>query len=162
MELSDSDEPINRSKRKASRLRILSSSSDEDFVFGNSDMNECSSEEEDVVSISENEDGDEEWQAVKEITSVINEYSEEEEFLYDTDCNDPFALYKLFFTDYILEMIVEETNKYPTQCIKNSSSSSRIHQKAWQSVTKDEVNTFIGILLIMGVVQLPEIRLYCI
>lgn len=160
MELSDSDEPINRSKRKASRLRILSSSSDEDFVFGNSDMNECSSEEENVVSISENEDGDEEWQAVKEITSVINEYSEEEEFLYDTDCNDPFALYKLFFTDYILEMIVEETNKYATQCIKNSSSSSRIHQKAWQSVTKDEVNTFIGILLIMGVVQLPEIRLY--
>ncbi|EQB62086.1 piggybac transposable element-derived protein 4-like protein [Vairimorpha apis BRL 01] len=77
MELSDSDEPINRNKRKASRLRILSSSSDEEVVFGNSDMNECSSEEEDVVSISENEDGVEEWQAVKEITSVINEYSKE-------------------------------------------------------------------------------------
>lgn len=96
---------------------------------------------------------------LKEITSVINGNSEEEEFLYDTDCNDPVALYKLFFTDYILEMIVEETNKYATQCINNSSSSSRMHQKAWQSVTKDEVNTFIGILLIIGVVQLPEIRL---
>lgn len=57
-------------------------------------------------------------------------------------------------------MIVEETNKYATQCINNSSYSSRMHQQAWESVTRDEVNAFIGILLIMGVVQLPEIRLY--
>uniref|UniRef100_A0A0K0EJ20 DDE_Tnp_1_7 domain-containing protein n=1 Tax=Strongyloides stercoralis TaxID=6248 RepID=A0A0K0EJ20_STRER len=148
MKLSDSDESINRSRRKASKLRIFSSSSDEDFVNVNSEMNECSPEEEDVVSISENENGDEEWQAVKEITSVINEYSEEEEFLYDTDCNDPFALYKLFFTDYIIEMIVEQTNKYATECINNSSSSSRMHQKAWQSVTKDEVNTFLAYCLL--------------
>lgn len=113
------------------------------------------------MSKSENEDHDEEWQEVRERTSVINEYSEEEEFLCkNTDGNDPFALYKLFFTDRILEKIVEETNKYATRCINISSSSSRMHQQAWQSVTRDEVNTFIGILLIMGVVPLPEIRLY--
>ena len=161
MGISDSsDESINRSKKKTSRLRILSSSSDEDFVNVNSEVNECSTEEEDLVSTSENEDHDEEWQEVRERTSVINEYWEEECLFENTDCNDPFALYKLFFTDYILEKVVEETNKYATQCINNSSSSSRMHQQAWQSVTRDEMNTFIGILLIMGVVQLPEIRLY--
>lgn len=64
------------------------------------------------------------------------------------DCNDPFTLYKLFLTDHILEKIVEETNKYATQCINNSSSSSRMHPQAWQSVTKDEVNTSIGICLL--------------
>lgn len=70
-------------------------------------MNECSTEEGDSVSQSENEDHDEGWQEVRERTSVINEYSEEEEFLCkNTDCNDPFALYKLFFTDHILEKIV--------------------------------------------------------
>ncbi|KAK2577901.1 hypothetical protein KPH14_012714 [Odynerus spinipes] len=69
MEISDSDESINRSRRKASRLRILSSSSDEDFVNLNSEVNECSTEEENVVSKSENEDHDEEWQEVKERTS---------------------------------------------------------------------------------------------
>ncbi|KAL6421381.1 hypothetical protein ACFW04_011926 [Cataglyphis niger] len=69
MEISDSDESINRSRRKASRLRILSSSSDEDFVNVNSEVNECSTEEEDLVSKSENEDSDEEWQEVKERTS---------------------------------------------------------------------------------------------
>lgn len=97
----------------------------------------------------------------KKRTSVINEYSVEEEFLYEnTNCNDPFALYKLFFTDYILDLIVEETNKYYTECINNSSSYNRMHQQAWQSVTRDEVNILIGILLIMDVVSLPKIRLY--
>ncbi|CAK9820105.1 hypothetical protein ANTQUA_LOCUS10457 [Anthophora quadrimaculata] len=57
-------------------------------------------------------------------------------------------------------MIVEETNKYAIQCMNNSASSSRRHQQAWKSVTKNELNTFIGILLIVGVVRLPEIRLY--
>lgn len=57
-------------------------------------------------------------------------------------------------------MIVEETNKYALQCTKNSASSSRRHQLAWKPVTKDELNTFIGVLLFMGVAPLPEIRLY--
>ncbi|XP_048515560.1 piggyBac transposable element-derived protein 4-like [Athalia rosae] len=154
MEISDSDESIITSRRKAARLRILSSSSDEDFVNVINEENECSTEEEDLISESENEDHEEEWQEVKERTVVINEYSEEEEFLHENiDCNDPFALYKL-------EKIVDETNKYATQSINNSSSSSRIHQQDWQSVTRDEMNTFFGILLIMGIVQLPEIRLY--
>lgn len=162
MEISDScDESINRGRRKTSRLRILSSSSDEDFVNLNSEVSECSTGEEDLVTASENDDHDEEWQEVKERTSVLNEYSEEEKFLHEsTDCNDPFTLYKLFFTDYILEKIVKETNDYAAQCINNYSSSSRMHQQAWQSVTREEMITFISILLIMGVVPLPEIRLY--
>lgn len=44
-------------------------------------MNECSTEEEDLVSKSENEDHDEERQEERERASVINEYWEEEEFL---------------------------------------------------------------------------------
>lgn len=95
---------------------------------------------------------------VRERTSVINEYSEEEVFLFEnTDCNDLVAFYKLFFIDYILQKIVEETNEYVAQYINNSSSTSRTHQQAWQSVTKDEMNIFIGILLIMGLVRLPDL-----
>ena len=93
MEISDSDESINRSRRKTLRLQILSSSSDDDFENVNSEVNEYSTEEEnDFVSTSENDDNDDEWQEVKERTSIINEYSKEEEFLYEnTDCNDPFV-----------------------------------------------------------------------
>ena len=60
----------------------------------------------------------------------------------------------------VLEIIAEETNKYATQCINNSACSSTSHQRAWKPVTKDEINAFFGILLIMGIVQVPEIRLY--
>lgn len=165
MEINDSsDESINGSGKN----KILSTSSDEDFVnarnecelLGN-EVNEYTTEEEYSESDSEEEVHDKEWQQIRERNPVINEYSEEEEFLIENaDCNDPFSLYKLFFTDYILDMIVEETNKYAVQCINNSSSSSKRHQQAWQPVTRGEMNTFIGILLIMGVTQLPEIRLY--
>ncbi|XP_014612713.1 PREDICTED: piggyBac transposable element-derived protein 4-like [Polistes canadensis] len=161
MEISDSsDKCLNRGRRNASRLRILSSSSGEDFVDVNSNAMKCFSGE-DYVSELENEDNNEEWQEIKGRTSLVNKYSEEEKFLReDTDCNDPFALYKLFFTDYILEKIVEETNKYAAQCINNSLFISRTHQLPWKPVTKNELNTFIGILLIMGVMLSPDIRLY--
>nr|XP_033342845.1 piggyBac transposable element-derived protein 4-like [Megalopta genalis] len=57
-------------------------------------------------------------------------------------------------------MVVEETNRYAVQRISNIASGSRRHQQAWKPVTKREMSTFIVILLIMGVVRLPEIRLY--
>lgn len=157
MEISNSsDEFIIGVRGKIPRpIRIFSSSSDEDFVYANSE------EEEEWESESDNEDDDEEWQIVKNKTYVVREYSEEEEFLLEnTDCNDPVALYKLFFTDNIVEMIVDETNKYAEQFKNNLPSTSRMHQQAWRSVTRDEMTTFIGILPIIGVVQLPEIRLY--
>ncbi|KAI4476222.1 hypothetical protein M0804_013762 [Polistes exclamans] len=78
MEISDSsDECVDRSRKNASRLRILSSSSGEDFVDVNSNVMKCFSGE-DLVSESENEDNNEEWQEVKGRTSLVNEYSEEE------------------------------------------------------------------------------------
>ncbi|XP_053995482.1 uncharacterized protein LOC128885450 [Hylaeus anthracinus] len=89
--------------------------------------------------------------------STPNLYLEEEKLLIENvDCNNPLAVFKIFFTDYIAEIMVEETNKYAEQCM-NSVSNRR---KNWKPVTRDEINTFVGILLIMGVVQLPKLRLY--
>nr|XP_033323310.1 piggyBac transposable element-derived protein 4-like [Megalopta genalis] len=106
-------------------------------------------------------DLDAEWHPIREQGTAEEEYSEEEELLdEETDCDDPVELYKLFFTDEILEMVVEETNRYAVQRISNIASGSRRHQQAWKPVTKREMSTFIGILLIVGVVRLPEIRLY--
>ncbi|XP_033360721.1 piggyBac transposable element-derived protein 4-like [Bombus vosnesenskii] len=165
MEISDSsDESIIGSRRIIQRAHIHSSSSDEASNDSESSANELTDdtmEEEDFESDSEEEDLDEEWQEIRERGQTMTEYSQEEELLIeDTDCDDPVSLYKLFFTDNILEMIVEETNKYAVQCLENSVSNSREHQLDWKPVTKDEMNTFIGILLIMGLVPLPKIRLY--
>lgn len=78
-------------------------------------------------------------------------------FYTTTVCNE-LVSYKLFLSDYILVKVVEETTRHTTQCINNSSTSSRMHEKTWRSVTRVEMNTFIGILLILAVVQTPEIR----
>ncbi|XP_017759467.1 PREDICTED: uncharacterized protein LOC108550274 [Eufriesea mexicana] len=145
------------------RTPTLSTSSDEasnDSERLANELDENTTEEDFDLDLEE-EDLDDGWQEINEGGAATNECSEEEELLiYDVDCDDPVSSYKLFVTDYILAMIVEETNKYAVECTNNSASSSRRHQQAWKPVTKEEVNTFIGILLIMGVVRLPEIRLY--
>ena len=169
MEINDSsDESVNRGRRNK-RPRIFSTSSDEDFdedLAQNEgelyEENESITEEEDSESdsLSKEDDDDAEWQQIRTKSSIYNEYSEEEKFLIENvDCDDPFSLFKLFFTDYISKIIVEQTNNYAEQYI-NFLPNNRRHQQAWQPVTTDEINTFISILLIMGVVQLPEIRLY--
>lgn len=116
--------------------------------------------EEDFLSESENEDSSDQWQEVSGRTSMYTEYSEDDQFLKNqVNCNDPLALFKMFFTDYIIDIIVKETNQYAQQNI-TSSIDGRRHQQAWQSVTRNEVNKFFALLLIMGLVRLPEIRLY--
>ncbi|XP_053997286.1 uncharacterized protein LOC128886413 [Hylaeus anthracinus] len=167
MEINNSPgESIKRSTKKK-RPRVLSTSSDKDFVHAKNeplDNEEYQSAMEEEVSDSESSpeenEGDTEWQKIGKRSSIISQYSEEEKRLIENvNCDNPFALFKVFFTDYIAGMIIEETNKNAEHSIK-SLSSRRRHQQAWQPVTRDEINTFFGILLIMGVVQLPEIRLY--
>lgn len=169
MNISDSsDESVNRSRKNRLRSRTPSTSSDENFGNASNEnrslayeMHEYSTEQQTFEFDSEEEDHDAGWQEIRERSLIINEYPDEEKLLIeDIDCNNPVSLYKLFFTDNILEMIIQETNKYAAQCLNNSLSSSKGHQQVWQPVTRDEINTFIGILLIMGVVQLSEIRLY--
>ncbi|XP_035226846.1 uncharacterized protein LOC118199153, partial [Stegodyphus dumicola] len=101
------------------------------------------------------QDDDAEWRKIAEKSASEEEYLEEEELLIEEiDCDDPVALY-----NETLEIIVEETNRYAKQCIV-SAYGRRQHQQAWNSATKSEWNTFTGILLIMGTVQVPKTRLY--
>ena len=121
MKINDlSDESIIESKRIIQRAHILSSSSDEGSNDSESSTNELTddtTEEEDFESDSEEENLDEEWQEIRERGQTMTEYSQEEESLIeDTDCDDLVSLYKLLFADNILEMILEETNKYAVQC----------------------------------------------
>lgn len=80
----------------------------------------------------------------------------------DVDCDNPSSLYKLFITDSVLEQIVVETNRYAIQRQSDSIEDAGIrkHQKIWKPVTLEEIRKFIGILLISGITQVPEIRLY--
>ncbi|KAF5292435.1 hypothetical protein FQA39_LY13982 [Lamprigera yunnana] len=52
-----------------------------------------------------------EWTPIAERSIVLFKYTQDEELLEnDIDTNDPFSLYRLFLTDNIIQLIVDQTN----------------------------------------------------
>ncbi|XP_076301706.1 uncharacterized protein LOC143219716 [Lasioglossum baleicum] len=126
MEFSNSsDESISGVMRKRRRNRILSSSSSVTATDRNT------TEEEVSESGVGDQDDDAEWLEIAENIASEKVYSGEEELLTkETDCDDPVALYKLFFMEEKLEIIVEEANRYAVQCIAHAAYGWRQHQQA--------------------------------
>lgn len=62
----------------------------------------------------------------------------------------PIEFFSQFFNDDVMEMIVTETNRYAYQT----------KTKNWEPVTKMEMYSFFGMLILMGVHPLPTVDLY--
>lgn len=56
----------------------------------------------------------------------------------------------LFFTFAIMDLIVEETNRYATTCIGAS----------WAPIIQEKLCAYFGFMLLMGIVKLPSIYDY--
>ncbi|XP_017764873.1 PREDICTED: uncharacterized protein LOC108554191 [Eufriesea mexicana] len=98
-----------------------------------SELYENTSKEEDFDSDLDEEGADDEWHGINEGGVATNVCWEEEELIIDDmGSDDPV----------------------------NLSKFSRRQQQARMPVTEEEMNTFIGILLIMVLVRLHEIRLH--
>ena len=52
-------------------------------------------------------------------------------------------------------MLVEETNRYA-----NANCSDAPHARPWYDTTVPEMKAFVGMLIIMGIVVLPQLELY--
>ncbi|XP_076301962.1 uncharacterized protein LOC143220104 [Lasioglossum baleicum] len=120
-----SDESVSGVMRKEGRKRILSSSS----LVTATDRN--ATEEEVSESGVGDQDDDSEWRKIVEKFASEEEYSGEEELLInEPDCVDPVVLHNSLFSDVILEIIGEGTNRYTVQCIVNAAYGRRQHQQA--------------------------------
>nr|CAI5869071.1 unnamed protein product [Callosobruchus analis] len=77
---------------------------------------------------------------------------------YDkTAIKDPIDAYKLFVTDVILDLIVEETNRYAAACLTATSSTRQPkHSTAWKDTNVDELQKFFAIIITMGLVPMPK------
>ena len=64
--------------------------------------------------------------------------------------SNPIDFFRHFFTDYILEFICDESNKYAIQV----DPTKPLH------LTKNELEQFIGILIMMSIVKMPSPRAY--
>jgi len=76
-----------------------------------------------------------------------------------TDCL-PYEFYKLFFDDDILDFLIEETNRYASQSLVNRSVKTFARIKKWYPVDRTEMNNFLGIVMWMGLVQMPSMGDY--
>ena len=70
--------------------------------------------------------------------------------------------FHLYISQEFLEILVEETNRYAEQYRKSHSEdiASGNMTLNWAPVDMNEMKTFIGLLLLMGIHFLPEINLY--
>ena len=60
-----------------------------------------------------------------------------------------------FFTDEVWQLIVDETNRYAS-----ANSASTPHARPWSDVTIPEMKAFIGMLILMGIVELQCLEMY--
>ena len=70
---------------------------------------------------------------------------------------EPYSFFKLYFTDAVVDKIVEETNRYAGQYIQanrdNLRARSIVHLR--KPTNADEVNTFLGLSVLMGLMYKP-------
>lgn len=75
------------------------------------------------------------------------------------DCS-PYEFYKLFFDNDVLDFLIEETNRYASQLLVNRSVKTFSRIKKWYPVDRTEMNNFLGIVMWMGLVQMPSLSDY--
>ncbi|XP_044744320.1 piggyBac transposable element-derived protein 4-like [Coccinella septempunctata] len=76
------------------------------------------------------------------------------------DKSTPADIFFRFIDDNVLRIMVVETNRYAHQLLQ-SRVTTRKHQLArWKDVDKNEMKRFLGVVLFMGIVNLPKIECY--
>ena len=70
-------------------------------------------------------------------------------------------VFKTFFDDELVELIVHETNTYAAQKIQaRSFIPLRSRIRDWKPVTKDEMYVLLALFMLMGIIQKPTLRSY--
>ena len=72
----------------------------------------------------------------------------------------PVDVYKLFVSDAVIDYIVEETNRYADQILESQTVTRKSLLSNWVPTTKDEMKRFFGIVICMGLVNMPTIECY--
>lgn len=139
---------------RSKRARPLSDiSSEEEFGIGNAYTQLSNLHLSTDITLQEGE-----WKPVqsREAEVIEHECGQDANLLIQNiNCDDPMEIYKLFLTDSIIQRIVQQTNEYAKQ--SGAGEKRNKHQSSWVDVTIREMENFIGILLIMGIIQMPEL-----
>lgn len=72
----------------------------------------------------------------------------------------PYDFFSLFVDDEIINLIVTETNRYAEQQQQKPNIKQKSRIKNWTPTDPDEIRNFLGIILWMGLVQMPSLSSY--
>ena len=78
----------------------------------------------------------------------------------DTDINDPYTLFSLFFTNDIIETIAKSTNLYAQRKRREFYQDTVIQGRTWKPTNAAEIRVFLGVVIYMGVHKSPAIKHY--
>jgi hypothetical protein len=73
---------------------------------------------------------------------------------------NPIDCYRHFITDEIIRLMVRETNRYAEQYLLTNKLSKRSKNLQWEPITNEEMLKFLGIVIQMGLVQMPKVDYY--
>lgn len=76
------------------------------------------------------------------------------------DNKDPYELFRLFFTDELIDKIVLETNKYAAQFLANKPLQRFSRFQAWKPTNRDEILVLLAVYTLHGLIWKPEIDFY--
>ena len=86
---------------------------------------------------------------IEDVTSIS-----EDNTINAIDC------YRHFITNEIIGLIVRETNRYAQQYLQNHDISRRSIFQQWKPTNNTEMLKFFGIVIEMGLVQMPNLKYY--
>lgn len=72
----------------------------------------------------------------------------------------PIHCCRYFITDKIIDLMVRETNRYAEQFFRAHKITSRSKFCQWKPTTDQEILKFLGIIIQMGLVQMPKLSHY--
>ncbi len=123
---------------------------------------ESSSSEEQVTDDGDDDDMDSQvWSEIESESDT--EFSEDYGMMEEVSANseddviNPIDCYRHFITDEIIHLMVRETNRYAEQHVQKEKLTKRSKTLQWRPTTNEEMFRFLGIILEMGLVQMPEI-----
>lgn len=104
-----------------------------------------------------------EWQQLQENADApnINAFTGDPGVKVDITDYKPVDFMELFFDGDLLNHLLTQTNLYEEQYLAANPNLTQ-HSRAnfWQPVDTAEMKKFLALVLLMGIVRLPEIQLY--
>jgi hypothetical protein len=117
-----------------------------------------------VEEMSDDEMDSNSWNEIKSESDAefVGEYGLDEDVTSLTEDNtiDPIDCYRHFITDEIIDLMVRETNRYVEQYFQTHEITSRSKFRQWKATTDQEMLKFLGIIIQMGLVQMPKLSHY--